>query len=85
MFEESLAATWQWEGWEEETIASRELARLVDRGHAEGAFDTSIDQDWIIQVLWSLLYLAWQRTREGGAKNEALTLCLRTLRKAVSP
>ncbi|MGC9500262.1 TetR/AcrR family transcriptional regulator [Streptomyces sp. WG7] len=85
MFEESLAATWQWEGWEDETETSRELARLIDRGHAEGAFDTGLDQDWIIQILWSLLYAAWQRTRVGGTKHEALTLCLRTLRKTVSP
>ncbi|WP_419995676.1 TetR/AcrR family transcriptional regulator [Streptomyces boninensis] len=85
VFDESLAATWQWEGWEDETEADRELARLIDRGHAEGAFDDGLDQDWIVQVLWSLLYVAWQRGRDGGSKHEALTLCLRTLRKSVGP
>ncbi|WP_433543776.1 TetR/AcrR family transcriptional regulator (plasmid) [Streptomyces sp. CA-294286] len=84
VFDESLAGTWKWEGWEDETEADRALARLIDRGHAEGAFDTGLDQDWIVQVLWSLLYVAWQRGRDGGTKHEALTLCLRTLRKSVT-
>ncbi|NGN64388.1 TetR/AcrR family transcriptional regulator [Streptomyces sp. A7024] len=84
VFDESLVATWKWEGWEEETAADRALARLIDRGRTEGDFDDGLDTDWIVQVLWSLLYVAWQRTRDGGTKHEALTLCLRTLRKAIS-
>ncbi|MEU7580099.1 TetR/AcrR family transcriptional regulator [Streptomyces sp. NPDC041068] len=85
VFDESLAATWNWEGWEEDTDADRALIRLIERGHAEGAFDTGQDADWIVQVLWSLLYVAWQRSRDGGNWHEALTLCLRTLRKVVAP
>ncbi|MGK5531128.1 TetR family transcriptional regulator [Streptomyces sp. URMC 129] len=85
VFDESLAAVWNWEGWEEDTDADRALTRLVERGHAQGDFDTGLDAAWISQVLWSLLYAAWERTRAGGTKHEALTLCLRTLRKAVAP
>ncbi|MFB7940253.1 TetR/AcrR family transcriptional regulator [Streptomyces sp. NPDC127049] len=85
VFDESLAATWNWEGWEEDTEADRAMTRLVERGQAEGAFDRDQDAPWIVQVLWSLLYVAWQRAREGATHHQALTLCLRTLRKAVAP
>ncbi|MEV0219227.1 TetR/AcrR family transcriptional regulator [Streptomyces sp. NPDC050704] len=85
VFDESLAAAWNWEGWDEDTDADRALAGLIERGHTEGAFDPDMDTDWIVQVLWSLLYVAWQRGRTGtGTKHEALTLCLHTLRKTVS-
>ncbi|MDT0310136.1 TetR/AcrR family transcriptional regulator [Streptomyces sp. DSM 44917] len=85
VFDETLVAAWSWEGWEQDTEADRALIRLVERGHAEGAFDPGLDPDWISQVLWSLLYVAWQRSRAGDTKHEALSLCLRTLRKAVAP
>ncbi|GAA1502443.1 TetR/AcrR family transcriptional regulator [Streptomyces synnematoformans] len=83
VFDESLAATWNWESWEEETEADRALARLVDRGREEGALDSRLDTDWVIQVVWSLLYVAWQRSRSGDTKHNALSLCLHTLRKSV--
>ncbi|MFD3308905.1 TetR/AcrR family transcriptional regulator [Streptomyces sp. NPDC058694] len=85
VFDESLVATWNWEGWDEDTDADRALAHLIERGHSEGAFDPTLDVDWIVQTLWSLLYVAWHRGRTGGTKHESLTLCLHTLRKAVAP
>lgn len=83
IFDESMAATWNWASWEEDTEADLALARLVDRGREEGTLDGRLDTDWIVQVLWSLLYVAWQRNRGGDTKHNALSLCLYTLRKSV--
>lgn len=83
IFDESLAATWNWESWAEETEADRALTRLVDRGREEGSLDSRLDTDWIVQLLWSLLYVAWQRSRGGDTKHNALSVCLYTLRKSV--
>lgn len=85
VFDDSLSAAWNWEGWEEDTDADRALVRLVERGQAKGEFDTELDAQWIAEVLWALLYAAWERSRQGSTKHEALTLCLRTLRKAATP
>ncbi|WP_240662613.1 TetR family transcriptional regulator [Streptomyces sp. WAC 06738] len=82
-FDDSLAGTWNWDGWDEETEADRALAGLVDRGREEGTLDGRLDTDWIVQLLWSLLYVAWQRKRGGDTTHNALSLCLYTLRKSV--
>jgi hypothetical protein len=61
------------------------LLRLVERGHAEGTMDPSLDAEWVQSVLWSLLYAAWMHTRSNDVpEHDALALCLRTLRKVVS-
>ncbi|MGV9308874.1 MULTISPECIES: TetR/AcrR family transcriptional regulator [unclassified Nonomuraea] len=71
--------------WEEETPSDRALIELIERGQAEGAIDAELPADWMQQVVWSLLYSAWQHIRDSGAsKHEALGLCLRSLRKAVA-
>ncbi|MFB4314801.1 TetR/AcrR family transcriptional regulator [Actinomadura sp. 21ATH] len=74
-----------WSGWEEETDADRALAELIERGRAEGTIDPEMDAAWVQNVLWALLYVAWEQTREATPKHRALTLCLHTLRKAISP
>ena len=41
---------------------------------------------WIQNVLWALLYTAWEQARDYETpRHTALTLCLHTLRKAVAP
>ncbi|SEG99918.1 DNA-binding transcriptional regulator, AcrR family [Nonomuraea solani] len=73
----------QWAGWETETESDRALARLVERGHAEGALDPRMPASWVSETMWALLYTAWQHTRTNEApKHAALDLCLHTLRKA---
>ncbi|WP_219506074.1 TetR/AcrR family transcriptional regulator [Nonomuraea ceibae] len=75
-----------WEGWDEETDADRALTRLVQRGHADGSFDPGQPAEWVTQMLWAMLYTAWQHTRDQGApKHSSLELCLRSLRKCVAP
>ncbi|MER5217834.1 TetR/AcrR family transcriptional regulator [Streptomyces sp. NPDC002838] len=74
-----------WSGWDEETAADRALTHLIERGQAEGTIDAGMATDWIRNVLWSLLYSAWELARSSGTpKHTALTLCLRTLRKAIA-
>ena len=72
--------------WEEESESDRALLRLVERGHAEGSIDPSLGPHWVQAVLWSLLYAAWMHARENDVPEyDALALCVRTLRKVVSP
>lgn len=75
-----------WYDWERETPADRAVLHAVERGQAEGTVDAGVDADWVQNVLWALLYSAWQQTRfYGTPKHTALGLCLHTLRKAVAP
>ncbi|SFP02745.1 DNA-binding transcriptional regulator, AcrR family [Amycolatopsis arida] len=72
------------DAWDEETDADRALLRLVERGHAEGGIDPELEPAWVQQLLWCVLYGAWQHVQLNGAgKHHALGLCLRTLAKAL--
>lgn len=84
MFESPQLATWS--GWDEETAADQDFLHTVRRGHAEGSIDPELDEEWIRNLVWALLYSAWEHKRTAGAsKHTAMTLCLRTLRKAIAP
>ncbi|MEU6040493.1 TetR/AcrR family transcriptional regulator [Actinomadura sp. NPDC047616] len=75
-----------WSGWDECTPADLALRGLIERGHAEGTIDPEMDVEWIPNLLWGLLYTAWQHAREHKMpRHAALTLCLRTLRKSIAP
>lgn len=70
--------------WEEESDSDRALLRLVERGHREGTVDRELPAEWVQQLVWSLLYTAWEQTKAGAvSKHQALSLCLRTLAKAI--
>ncbi|MFF9900155.1 TetR/AcrR family transcriptional regulator [Streptomyces longispororuber] len=84
MFESPQLATWS--GWDEETAADQHFLRTVRRGHKDGSIDTALDEEWVRNLVWALLYSAWEHTRTTGAsKHTAMTLCLHTLRKAIAP
>ncbi|MFD1936050.1 MULTISPECIES: TetR/AcrR family transcriptional regulator [Nonomuraea] len=73
------------EKWEVETPSDRALLELIERGHAEGVIDAELPADWVQQLVWSVLYTAWQHIRDSGAsKHESLGLCLRSLRKSLA-
>lgn len=75
-----------WSGWEAETPADRQVLRTVERGQAEGDVDPRAPAQWLLGVLWALLYSAWELSRTPGTpKHTALTQCLHTLRKALAP
>ncbi|MET7640497.1 helix-turn-helix domain-containing protein [Streptomyces sp. NPDC005438] len=72
------------EGWDAGSEGEGELVRLVERGHRDGSIDSELDARWVQQILWSLLYAAWQYAEEqGGPRYQVLRQCLRTLTKAV--
>jgi AcrR family transcriptional regulator len=76
---------WEWEGWEQETAADRAMLDLIKRGQAEGDIDREMDAEWIQHLIWCMLYTAWSHTHTNGAsKHESLTLCLRSLKKAIA-
>lgn len=75
--------------WEEETEDDLALLRLVQRGQTEGTVDPDLPAEWLQQLLWALLYTAWESAGDFSPTNqmsrhEALRLCLRTLEKAIS-
>ncbi|MEV7554541.1 TetR/AcrR family transcriptional regulator [Amycolatopsis sp. NPDC089917] len=70
--------------WEEESDDDRALLRVIERGHTEGSIDPAMTKEWLLQLLWSLLYTAWGLVREKTPKHEALTLCLRSLEKVIA-
>ncbi|PNG17097.1 TetR/AcrR family transcriptional regulator [Streptomyces cahuitamycinicus] len=75
-----------WSDWDEETPADRHFLHTVRRGHAEGSIDAELHEEWVRNLVWALLYTAWEHTRTTGTpKHAALTLCLHTLRKAIAP
>lgn len=75
-----------WSGIEEESAADLSLLALIRRGQQEGTLDPEVDVSWLQDVMWALLYAAWTQARDQGTpKHTALSLCLRTLRKAVAP
>jgi hypothetical protein len=76
-----------WQGWEPETESEsdRALARLVERGHADGTIDPRQPAPWVTTLLWSTLYAAWTYSRENCVpRHTALQLCLRAIRKSVA-
>lgn len=73
------------EEWQKESEDDRTLLSLVERGHREGTIDPAMSSEWVQQLVWSVLYSAWELVRGGSmAKHDALTLCLRTLTKAIA-
>ncbi|MCW4353446.1 TetR family transcriptional regulator [Hoyosella sp. YIM 151337] len=63
-----------------------DLLALVERGHADGTIDPTLSPEWIHILLWHFLDAAWSMTATRRAtKHEALTLCLRTLDKLITP
>lgn len=72
--------------WQVDTPADKELRTLLERAAGDGTLDPGLPAGWVIQLLWSMLYAAWDYTsNQGASKHEALSVCLRALDKAVAP
>jgi len=68
-----------------DTDPERGVAAAVARGHADGSVDPGLSAAWIELLIWALLYAAWTYGREQDTSpQEALDLCLRSLRKAIA-
>lgn len=71
--------------WQDESEDDRSVLGLIERGHAEGTIDPAMSKDWLLQLLWALLYTGWEAVQEKKTpKHEALSLCLRSLEKVIA-
>ncbi|HYH12595.1 MAG TPA: TetR/AcrR family transcriptional regulator [Thermomicrobiales bacterium] len=61
------------------------ITALIERGHQDGTIDRAVPNAWLQQLLWALLYSAWELIRQGGSRHEALTLALDSLRRLTAP
>jgi AcrR family transcriptional regulator len=71
--------------WQDESDDDRALLGLVERGKREGTIDQELPAAWVQQLVWSVLYSAWEVARGATmSRHQALSLCLRTLAKAIA-
>jgi AcrR family transcriptional regulator len=71
---------------EEESETDRVVIEVIERAHHEGSVDPTMPARWIYELIWTLMYTAWQHVKEAGVpRHEALTLCLRSLHKLLAP
>ena len=61
------------------------LSALIERGIADGTIDSTLPSAWTQNLLWALLYTAWEYIKQGTSKHDALDLTLQTLRKVIAP
>ncbi len=58
---------------------------LIRRGHAEGTVHPLLTAEWIQDVMWSLVYTAWDHAiRTKTPKNQVLDMALRTFANAIA-
>jgi AcrR family transcriptional regulator len=53
------------EGREEGPPSDRPVIELIERGQAQGVFDTKVGAGWIEHVLWALVYTAAEEVANG--------------------
>ena len=61
------------------------ITALIERGHRDSTIDPAVPNAWIQQVMWALLYSAWELIGQGSSRHEALTLALDSLRRLTTP
>lgn len=74
------------DAWDVDTDADRTLLGVVERGHEDGTVDRELEPRWVQELVWCLLFSAWQHARsDSGTKHNALSLSLRSLAKVLAP
>ena len=72
--------------WETCSPADKALLDAVERGHEDGSIDSRLTPLWVQNLLWSLLYSAWQYVQDAQvSRHHALDMCLYSVRKALRP
>ncbi|MGW5051621.1 TetR/AcrR family transcriptional regulator [Actinokineospora sp. NPDC004072] len=72
--------------WDTCSPADKSLLDLVERGHEDGTIDPRLSPLWVQNMLWSMLYSAWQYAQEHQvSRHQALDMCLYSLRKTLRP
>jgi len=69
-----------WESQDEQFLAG-----VIERGRADGSIDPALPPDWVITLLWSQLYAAWEyrAQRPEESRHHVLDLLTRTLSNAL--
>ncbi|GAA3001821.1 TetR/AcrR family transcriptional regulator [Actinokineospora diospyrosa] len=76
----------QAETWDECSPTDLAVLDLIGRGHRDGTIDPAFSAAWVRDLLWALLYSAWQQSTTGQvSRHDALDACLRALRKVIAP
>ncbi|MCP2165207.1 transcriptional regulator, TetR family [Goodfellowiella coeruleoviolacea] len=58
---------------------------LIRRGQADGVFDAEVSAGWLQQVLWALLYTAFEQVERGTlARYDVVPTVLRTLERGIT-
>ncbi len=72
--------------WQESRCTDDVLLGVIRRGHADGSIDAALTPEWVISLMWSILYAADAHARDnGGSRHEALDLATRSLGGALRP
>lgn len=65
--------------------AGTEFIRLVERGQAEGVVDPHFSPEWIVQVMWAIVYTGVEQVVSGQmTRLDAAATVVRTFEKAVA-
>lgn len=60
------------------------LTDLVKRGQREGAFDPDADPNWVVQVLWALVFTGLERAERGHMPRHSVApTVVRTLERGI--
>ncbi|MBB5908586.1 AcrR family transcriptional regulator [Actinoalloteichus hymeniacidonis] len=66
------------------SAADRSVARLLERGRAEGEFDCALTADWTRRALWFLLAATWDAVgAKSMSRHEAVDTMARTLERGI--
>ncbi len=72
--------------WDACSPADKALLETVERGHVDGTIDPRLSPLWVQNLLWSMLYSAWQHAQDAQvSRHHALDLCLYSIRKTLRP
>jgi AcrR family transcriptional regulator len=61
------------------------VGALIARGQADGSIDAAIPNAWLQNLLWAILYTAWEYVKQGATRHEAAARIEQTVRKLAAP
>ncbi|GAA1982889.1 TetR/AcrR family transcriptional regulator [Isoptericola halotolerans] len=61
------------------------ILALVRKGHADGSIDPELTDDWVLGIVWSQLYNAWEILRgRQVSRHDVVRQLVRTIDKAIA-
>lgn len=72
--------------WQDGSCTDDPLLAVVRRGHGDASIEAALTPEWVVNLMWSMLYAADAHARDhGGSRHEALDLATRSLAGALRP